>query len=178
MKCSCADDAGDTGDRSCGRGPFSEGAELRGLGWYRSGRFVLLGIARALAFIHSRDIIIFDINPALQMMLVMEFVGGGNLAKALSLDKAEPRRLGWHRNGRFVLLGIARGLAFIHSRNIIVFDVKAGNVLLDQDGVTAKITDVGLSKMLAGSNTATLLVCFSFPAHDVHPSTVVKPEPL
>lgn len=112
------------------------------------------------------------------MMLVMEFVGGGNLAKALSLDKAEPRRLGWYRNGRFVLLGIARGLAFIHSRNIIVFDIKAGNVLLDQDGVTAKITDVGLSKMLAGSNTATLLVCFSLPAHDVYPSTAVKPEPL
>ena len=41
---------------------------------------------------------------------------------------------------------------------IIVFDIKAGNVLLDTDMVTAKITDVGLSKMLAGSNTATLLV--------------------
>ena len=41
---------------------------------------------------------------------------------------------------------------------IIVFDIKAGNVLLDADRVTAKITDVGLSKMLAGSNTATLLV--------------------
>ena len=52
------------------------------------------------------------------MMLVMELVGGGNLGKALSLDQAQPRRLGWHRNGRFVLLGIARGLAFIHSRNV------------------------------------------------------------
>ena len=41
---------------------------------------------------------------------------------------------------------------------IIVFDIKAGNVLLDQDGVTAKLADVGLSKILAGSNTATLLV--------------------
>ena len=39
-----------------------------------------------------------------------------------------------------------------------MFDIKAGNVLLDTDRVTAKITDVGLSKMLAGSNTATLLV--------------------
>ena len=39
-----------------------------------------------------------------------------------------------------------------------MFDIKAGNVLLDADKVTAKITDVGLSKMLAGSNTATLLV--------------------
>ena len=52
------------------------------------------------------------------MMLVMEFVGGGNLGRALSQDKAQPRRLGWHRNGRFVLLGIARGLVFIHSRNV------------------------------------------------------------
>ena len=52
------------------------------------------------------------------MMLVMEFVGGGNLGKALLQDKAQPRRLGWHRNGRFVLLGIAHGLAFIHSRNV------------------------------------------------------------
>ena len=41
---------------------------------------------------------------------------------------------------------------------VVVFDIKAGNVLLEPDGVTAKITDVGLSKMLAGSNTATLLV--------------------
>ena len=41
---------------------------------------------------------------------------------------------------------------------VIVFDIKAGNVMLDVDGVTAKITDVGLSKILAGSNTATLLV--------------------
>ena len=52
------------------------------------------------------------------MMLVMEFVGGGNLAKNLSTDRAEPRKLGWYRNGRFVLLGVARGLAFIHSRNV------------------------------------------------------------
>lgn len=193
-------------------------------------------------------------------MLVMEYVGGGNLAKNLSQDRAEPRKLGWYRNGRFVLLGVARGLAFIHSRNVrptahlrvpwsrycvqtiihsagqatcqlisyrpnhrtilpvviqqvssqhhpisiaemlqqccptcsreeyvrhqhpegngilqghaaepwlvrvlclvqvIIFDIKAGNVMMDQDGVTAKITDVGLSKVLAGSNTATLLV--------------------
>ena len=54
-------------------------------------------------------------------MLVLEFVGGANVAKALSLDKAEPQRLGWYRNGQFVLLGIARGLASTHSRNTISF---------------------------------------------------------
>ena len=59
-----------------------------------------------------------EISSPLQMMLVMELVCGGNLAKNLSNDKAEPRKLGWYRNGRFVLLGVARGLAFIHSRNV------------------------------------------------------------
>ena len=59
-----------------------------------------------------------DAAASVQMMLVMELVAGGNLGKALSLDRTQPRRLGWHRNGRFVLLGIARGLAFIHSRNV------------------------------------------------------------
>lgn len=55
---------------------------------------------------------------AVQMMLVMELVSGGNLAKSLSKDQFEPRKLGWYRNSRFVLLGIARGLAYTHSRNV------------------------------------------------------------
>lgn len=54
---------------------------------------------------------------------------------------------------------------------VIVFDIKAGNVLLDQDGVTAKITDVGLSKMLAGSNTATLLVRAEHAPYPLRPVT-------
>ena len=59
---------------------------------------------------------------------------------------------------RGVVRGCKRILAVLCLVQVIVFDIKAGNVMMDQDGVTAKITDVGLSKVLAGSNTATLLV--------------------
>ena len=57
-----------------------------------------------------------------------------------------------------VTMGLRRFVRAFYPVQVIVFDIKAGNVMLDQDGVTAKITDMGLSKILAGSNTATLLV--------------------
>lgn len=41
---------------------------------------------------------------------------------------------------------------------IIIFDVKPANILLDEACITAKVTDVGLAKVIAGSNTETLLV--------------------
>ena len=41
---------------------------------------------------------------------------------------------------------------------VIMFDIKSNNVLLNGKGVIAKISDVGLSKIMASSNTATLLV--------------------
>ncbi|BDA51316.1 Mitogen-activated protein kinase kinase kinase 11 [Coccomyxa sp. Obi] len=83
--------------------------------------------------------------------------GRGDLAKAMSKERGGPRRFSWHVNGRFILLGVARGMAYIHSKGIIIFDVKAGNVLLDEACITAKITDVGLAKVMAGSKTETLL---------------------
>lgn len=54
----------------------------------------------------------------LQMMLVLECMGGGDLSRALRRDSISPREFGWHNKGRFILLGIARGLAYIHSRKV------------------------------------------------------------
>ena len=51
-----------------------------------------------------------------------------------------------------------RGLVYLHSQHIVWFDCKPGNVLLDHTGLVAKISDVGLSKMLAASQTETVLV--------------------
>lgn len=55
-----------------------------------------------------------------------------------------------------------------------MFDIKSGNVLLDDVGVIAKISDVGLSKIMAGSNTATLLVSSS----SSYPMPLLKPNPF
>ena len=51
--------------------------------------------------------------------LTSQYMSGGDLVKALSRDMAEngdgPRRqLSWYAHGRFVLLSVARGLAYLH----------------------------------------------------------------
>jgi len=48
----------------------------------------------------------------------------------------------------------------LNHAQIIIFDVKTSNVLLDEACITAKITDVGLAKMIAGSEIKTLLVSY------------------
>ena len=72
-------------------------------------------------------------------MLVTEFMAGGDLFTALAKDRSEPRRFSWSRepfshdpqspvkiNGlnKRVALDLARGVAFLHSRHIVHFDVK------------------------------------------------------
>ncbi|BDA50936.1 probable serine/threonine-protein kinase DDB_G0267514 at C-terminar half [Coccomyxa sp. Obi] len=78
-------------------------------------------------------------------MLVMEYVEGGDLWRALQREGSRVRS--WMQQGRRVALDIARGLCFLHAHSIVLFDLKSHNVLLTRDG-TAKIADVGLAKVL------------------------------
>ena len=55
--------------------------------------------------------------------------------------------------------GVATGLAYLHARQIIHFDIKSSNVLLDRAGLTAKIADVGLSKIARGSQVSQTMRC-------------------
>ena len=74
-----------------------------------------------------------------RLMLVTEFMAGGDLFTALAKDRSEPRRFSWSRepfshNPQFpvkinglnkrIALDLARGVAFLHSRHIVHFDVK------------------------------------------------------
>ena len=57
-----------------------------------------------------------------------------------------------------LLLDVARGMAYLHARNVVHADLKCQNVLLAADalapwGARAKITDFGLSKALALNQT-------------------------
>lgn len=51
--------------------------------------------------------------------------------------------------GQRIALDIARGLCYLHDKKIVHLDLKSNNILLSRDG-TAKIADVGLSKVLTG----------------------------
>jgi len=52
----------------------------------------------------------------------------------------------------FMSLGIASGLAYLHSRNVIHADLKSDNVLVSSTG-TPLLTDFGISKLQSSSTT-------------------------
>ncbi|KAI8077264.1 uncharacterized protein B0P05DRAFT_544276 [Gilbertella persicaria] len=79
--------------------------------------------------------------------IFLEYVPGGSIASCLlKTGKFEEPLV------RFLTQQILMGLAYLHNRNILHRDIKAGNILLDQHGV-CKITDFGLSK-LSGQDKA------------------------
>eukprot|EP00884_Botryococcus_braunii_P007239 jgi/Botrbrau1/16516/Bobra.0275s0004.1 len=83
-----------------------------------------------------------------EMMVVTELCDGGDLSKAIKRHRGT-KAMGWYMRGAKIALDIACGLAYLHTRGIIHYDIKPGNILLDKLGSTAKISDVGLSKSLA-----------------------------
>ncbi|KAI9034299.1 kinase-like domain-containing protein [Hyaloraphidium curvatum] len=77
--------------------------------------------------------------PAPQML--MEYVSGGSIASLIrSLDPLPfPEALAAHLGRQ-----VAKGLAYLHSMNVIHRDIKGANVLVTPAG-TAKISDFGIS---------------------------------
>ncbi|XP_073101157.1 uncharacterized protein [Elaeis guineensis] len=83
-------------------------------------------------------------TPSLQL-LIYEFVSGGNLYRHLHESSAS-NLLSWQE--RFdIILGIARSLAHLHRLNIIHYNLKSSNILIDGSG-EAKVGDYGLAKLL------------------------------
>ncbi|KAK1265393.1 inactive leucine-rich repeat receptor-like protein kinase [Acorus gramineus] len=83
-------------------------------------------------------------TPSLQL-LVYEFVFSGSLYKHLH-ENSSARALSWRE--RFdVILGIARGLAHLHRMNVVHYNLKSSNILIDGAG-EPKIGDYGLAKLL------------------------------
>lgn len=86
-----------------------------------------------------------------EAMLVTEFMDLGDLWRAATLRNPRGERIfGWYGRGRKVLLDVARGLHFLHSRSIVHLDLKSANILLARDG-TAKVADVGFARVISKS---------------------------
>jgi eukaryotic-like serine/threonine-protein kinase len=101
--------------------------------------------ARAIAQIQHPNVVGIYRVAALgsRPYLVTELVRGAPLAKL-------PRPVTW-QTALDIAIGIARGLAAAHRRNIVHCDLKPSNVMLDPDGV-AKIIDFGLARIADGAN--------------------------
>ncbi|GJV44668.1 putative serine/threonine/dual specificity protein kinase, catalytic domain-containing protein [Tanacetum coccineum] len=86
-----------------------------------------------------------------EMMVVYEYISGGDLAKRLhKVDgKSIPTPLSWVERLK-ICIGAARALDYLHTgtgvkNRIIHRDVKSSNILLDEN-MAAKVSDLGLSK--------------------------------
>ncbi|GMI89912.1 PXY/TDR-correlated 2 [Hibiscus trionum] len=83
-------------------------------------------------------------TPSLQL-LIYEFVPSGNLYKHLH-DGPDGSYLSWQQ--RFnIILGMAKGLAYLHQMNIIHYNLKSTNILVDSSS-EAKVGDYGLARLL------------------------------
>ncbi|GFY82038.1 leucine-rich repeat protein kinase family protein [Actinidia rufa] len=83
-------------------------------------------------------------TPSLQL-LIYEFVSGGSLYKRIH-EGSDGNFLSW--NDRFnIILGTAKSLAHLHQMNIIHYNLKSSNILIDTSG-EPKVADFGLARLL------------------------------
>jgi len=96
---------------------------------------------------HENIIRIYSSNILPVPFIEMEYAPS-SLA-ALPLPLPEEKAIG-------MILGIARGLAYAHSKGIVHRDIKPENILLASDG-TPKITDWGLGKAIGDTRKSSMI---------------------
>lgn len=100
------------------------------------------------------------------LWMVMEYVGGGDLAKAISVAKKEkksfPEKIIW-----IYLIQSLRGLAALNRFKIIHRDIKPANLFISGDMGTIKLGDMNVSKVAKNDLTRTQIGTPSYLAPEV-----------
>ncbi|KAF9789160.1 kinase-like domain-containing protein, partial [Thelephora terrestris] len=79
------------------------------------------------------------------LQLVSEWIPGGELKEHILRGNTHPNLIN-------LLLGVANGLGYLHSRNVIHGDLKGANILVDAAG-NPRIGDFGLATIARDSNS-------------------------
>jgi len=86
-----------------------------------------------------------------EFWILMDYCAHGSLRDLMDkMEKPLEERVVSH-----VVMGSLAGLAYLHSKNIIHRDIKAANILLDENG-TAKLADFGVSRQMTNTWTKTM----------------------
>ncbi|KAL6568745.1 hypothetical protein OROHE_004429 [Orobanche hederae] len=84
-------------------------------------------------------------TPSLQLV-INEYISGWSLHKVLH-DGESDGCLTWQQRLK-IILGTAKGLAHLHRLNVIHYNMKSANVLIDYYSGEAKVGDFGLARLL------------------------------
>ncbi|VAI92585.1 unnamed protein product [Triticum turgidum subsp. durum] len=90
-----------------------------------------------------------------ERVLCFEYLQGGSLDKHVS---DEPCKLDWDMCYK-IIKGVSEGLNHLHKDSIFHFDLKPGNILLDNN-MMPKIDDFGLSRFFPSAETCTTATNF------------------
>ncbi|CAI5461239.1 unnamed protein product, partial [Closterium sp. Yama58-4] len=91
------------------------------------------------------------VNTRVENILVYEFIANGDLRTWIAPDAPTSLTL-QQRLG--ILLGVARGLEYLHSFGLVHRDIKPANILIDAH-MQAKVADFGLVHVGEGTATGT-----------------------
>lgn len=95
-----------------------------------------------------------DFKGQNNIVITTEYIKNGSLLKYIQLNAKSQSPPGWDFTKKLIIAyGIAVGMSYLHLHNIIHRDLKAANILID-DNFHPKITDFGFSKS-CDSNTLT-----------------------
>ncbi|CAO2837436.1 unnamed protein product [Amaranthus hypochondriacus] len=98
-------------------------------------------------------------------LLVYEYMCNGSLEKWI-FNTDIPKKLTWNIR-RSIINGVASGLEYLHEhckQNVIHFDIKPQNILLDKD-FNIKISDFGLAKMVDRDQSQVMTIVRGTPGY-------------